>query len=69
MDFKTNKICFELVELDINVLKSLGFSTSTTHGCRLFARNFRQSSKTEFFKPTLILFLIRFSKMQVVYFS
>lgn len=59
MSFKTNKICFELVELDINVLKSLGFSTSTTRGCRLFVRNFHQSRKIEFFKPTLIMFLIR----------
>lgn len=52
INFKTNKICFELVKLDINVLKSLGFSTSATHGCRSFARNFHQSSKIEFFKPT-----------------
>lgn len=59
MNFKTNKICLEFVELDINALKSLGFSTSTTHGCRWFVRNFHQSSKIEFLKPTLIMFLIR----------
>lgn len=63
MDFKSNKICFELVDLDINVLRSLEFSTSTTCGCRLFARNFCQSSKIESFKSSLIMLLIRFSKM------